>query len=919
MNVRGRLSFLPRAAIFGMVVAGAAAHADMAQVGVVTGRVLRVETGEPIIEANVAVRGQASVARTDLDGRYRIELPPGRYELRVYYDIYEPQRIRNVEVRAGRSLTVDVVLRRAGDETISIVVEATPDRSTSQALVAERKKSAAASDAVSAEQIAKSPDSSASDAVRRVVGATVVDGKYVYIRGLGERYSNTLMNGTFLPSSEPDRPAVPLDVFPAILLSNLTLNKTFTPDMPGDFAGGSLNINTREFPEKLFFKVEAKGSFNSATSFGENQTYAGGRDYFGFDDGTRALPGLVPRERGVRLGLGEPPMLRPEVDAVARSFRDVWSVTRARQGVDHGLSATVGSTERIAGRPFGYLATATFSKTYRTTRQDVSNLKADGERLLTRESYRNEEGRESTLLGGLVNVGFEPSARHRLTLVSLFSHSADKSAEVAQGYSETDGVNFRNSRLRFVEQLMSFSMLQGRHRLSAADANLKWQLNYAHTRRDEPDTRDLDYNEVTGLGYRFRNQPGSGERFFSGLRENAVGGALDFTLRTKPVTLKAGAITRFADRTFDARRFRFQFDGPDASVLYQPPELLFAPNTLSGRFLLDERTLATDRYNADVRYAAGYALADVTSLGKLRIVGGVRYEYFRQQLDAGSPFAVSTETLPSNVHADGDFLPALSLIYSLRNDMNLRAAYANTVARPQLRELAPFLFFDFARRRNVQGNPAVQRTYVYNADLRWEFFPGAGQVLAASFFYKHFSQPIERVIYSDNGDLRFDNVASARAFGVELEASTGLGFISERLRELSVGANLTLSSSQVSLAPAQLAVQTSRERPMQGQSPYVVNINIGYSLPSLGAELSLLYNVSGPRILDVGANFLPDVYERPFHRLDVSYAQDLGKHWKLRLIASNLLNQPISLQQGGTTVMKYRPGLNAGATLAFTY
>jgi hypothetical protein len=903
-----------------MVHIGGAAQPQEVAKGVIQGRVLREETGEPLIEATVQVVKRPWLTRTDVDGGYRLELPPGTYELRVYYDIYQPQRIRNVVVRAGEVVTLNVVLRRAPDAVIRIVVEVEPDRSTAAALIVERKKAAAASDAVSAEQIAKSPDSTASDAVKRVVGATVVGGKYVYIRGLGERYSNTLLNGTFLPSSEPDRPAVPLDVIPAALLANLTLNKTFTPDMPGDFAGGSLNIATRDFPEKLTVKVEMKGGVNTRSSFQDANTYPGGRDYFGFEDGTRALPSAVPNDRGVRLGEGDPPFFRDEVNRIAASFRNIWEVRRLLLGMDHGFAATVGGTERIGDRPLGYIASLSFSKSYRTIVQEITNLKTDATGLSPREQFLNEEGRESTLIGALLNVGFNFSPRHKLNLVSLYTHSGDKTAEFAAGFSENEGVNFRGSRLYFVDQSLSFTMLQGRHKLDVAkELLLKWQVNYSRTTRDEPDTRDLDYTEVQGFGYRFRNQPGSGERFYSSLSENGVGGALDATFRMNGWSLKTGVIGRYADRGFNARRFRFVFDGPDASVLFQPAEMLFNPATIGQRFLLAERTFATDLYTADIRYAAGYAMADVTSLGKLRIVGGVRFEYFAQELKSGSPFAVSRDPIPPSVHSDSDLLPSLGIIYSIRDDMNLRLAYGNTLARPQLRELAPFLFRDFSRRRNIEGNPALERTYIYNADLRWEFFPGAGQILAASVFYKHFSQPIERVIFDAQGDIRFDNVASARTFGVEIEATTSFGFASQALKDLVLGVNLTLAQSNVTLSPEQLAVQTSRERPMQGQSPYVVNVSLNYSRPEWDAEFAILYNVFGPRILEVGFQGLPDVYERPFHRVDVSYSQGLSKSWRLKLTATNLLNQPISLQQGGIPVQRYRPGVNAGATLSYTY
>jgi hypothetical protein len=902
-----------------MAYAGTPAYPEEVARGAIQGRVVREETGEPLIEATVRVVKRPWRTRTDVDGGFRLEVPAGTYELRVHYDIYQPQRVRNVVVRAGEVVTLNVALRRAPDAVIRIVVEVEPDRSTAAALLVERKRAAAASDAVSAEQIAKSPDSTASDAVKRVVGATVVGGKYLYIRGLGERYTNTLLNGAFLPSSEPDRPAVPLDVFPAALLANLTVAKSFTPDMPGDFAGGSLNINTREFPEKFTLKVEVKGGVNTRSSFREAQGYAGGSDYLGFDDGTRALPSAVPRNRAARLGEGSPPFSRAELETMGESFRNIWQARRMRVGMDHGFAATVGGTRALGDdRDLGYLATVNFGKSYRSRTSEIVNLRVEGQTLVRRESFREEEGKESTLWGGLLNLGLKLGPRHKLTFVTLLSHSASERAQVLTGYSENEGLNVESTRLRFVTQSLLFSMLQGRHKL-AGDLLLKWQANYSRTARAEPDTRDILYEEVPGIGFRFRNQPGSGERFFSNLLENGAGGGLDVAVPLRALRLKTGVVGRLARRGFAARRFRFLFDGSDPSVLFLGPEALLSPAHIGPEIRLDERTLAADQYDAEIRSFAAYLMGDVHSLGPVRVVGGARFEYYRQELISGSPFALASDVVRPALRTDADVLPSLGLIWPITGQMNLRASYANTLARPLLREVAPFLFFDFTRRRNVQGNPDLARTRIYNGDLRWEYFPGAGQVLAASAFYKHFSEPIERVIFDAQGNIRFDNAQSARTVGVEIEAGTSLGMLSPALRDLSLNVNLTLADSQVTLSRAQLATQTSRERPMQGQSPYVANVGVSYARADWDAELALLYNVYGPRIAEVGSNFLPDVYERPFHRLDITYAQGLGKGWKLKLLATNILNQPVSLQQGGVTVLRYRPGVNAGVTLRYGY
>jgi hypothetical protein len=887
--------------------------------GGVAGRILREDTGAPIAGARVDVVGTNLWTETDVEGRFRLSLPPGTYELRLTYDVYQPRRVRRVVVREGKMLTFHASLRRGPREVLRVIVEVEPDRSTAAALLVERRKAAATSDAVSAEQIAKGPDATAGDAIKRVVGATVLGGRYVYVRGLGDRYGNTQLNGAFLPSSEPDRSAVPLDVLPSGLLSNMTVRKSFVPDMPGDFAGGSLNIETREFPEKPLLAIDLKGGFNTASSLQSFLSYPGGRDYFGYDDGIRSLPSLVPRSGPARLGEGNPPLTMGELERVGESFAPVWSARRLTTGLDHGVSGTLGGTLGSNPPRFGYLLSASFSKSYRTILADSANLRVDGQSIVPRETYVREEGSETALLGALANFGLMLGARHKLTSTTLYTHGGQKTAELTTGLAERDGQVFQATRLRLVENELFFQLLQGRHRLAAGrDVRLDWQLNFARASRSEPDTRDLLYREVPGFGWQFRSQPGSGTRFFSTLVERGGGGGFDLTIPFGVVDLKTGFTTRLAHRAFEARRFTYQFIGDDTRVLLLPPEQLFSAANIGSHLRLSENTFASDQYSADVRLAAGYAMADLPSLGALRVVAGARFEHFDQALVSGSPFAPASDTAKPAHLASNDLLPALSLVYALGEQTNLRASYGTTVARPQLRELAPFLFFDFARRRNVQGNPDLQRSLIYNADARWELFPAAGQIVAVSAFYKYFSQPIERVIFDSSNNVTFQNVASAWTAGAEVELSTKLGFLHPALEPLTFGLNVTLAWSRVRLRPEQVGVQTDAERPMQGQSPYVVNVALNYAHPNSKTELTLLYNFFGPRIDEVGANFLPSVYERPFHRLDASVSHALAKGWRLRVSGSNLLNQPVSFQQGGLPIVRYRPGVQGGVTLSYS-
>ncbi|MBS1124777.1 MAG: TonB-dependent receptor plug, partial [Deltaproteobacteria bacterium] len=324
-------------------------------------------------------------------------------------------------------------------------------------------------------------------------------------------------------------------------------------------------------------------------------------------------------------------------------------------------------------------------------------------------------------------------------------------------------------------------------------------------------------------------------------------------------------------------------------------------------FQLEEGTLEEDAYQASLNTYAAYAMAEVELHEKLRVIGGARYEHAAQEMSNGSRYAIAG--LERDIaRTDNDVMPAANLVYSPRPDMNVRAAYSYTLTRPRFRELAPFLFFDYARRRDISGNPELLTTHLHNADLRWEWFPSEAEVFAVSAFYKRLSDPIEQVLLNTNQDVTFRNAKRGNLVGAELEARTSLGRLDRKLDRFKIGANLSLIRSRVTLGAEEMLL-TNRTRPVFGQSPFVVNLNLGYADPKL-ADLNVLYNVIGERITDVGSQGLPDTYEKPVHRIDVVAARALRKDLRLKLSVSNLLNQRVRLEQGGVVVNSYSPGVS---------
>ena len=875
--------------------------------GAVVGVVVDGKTGESMIEAQVTVVGTKRKTLTDLEGNYRLDLPPGTYELRVWAELKAARRIRGVEIERGKVVRLDVKLDDDSKAALKeIVIVTAPDKATEAVQVVRRQKAATVSDAVSAEQISRSPDSNASEAVKRVVGATIQDGKYVIIRGLGGRYSLTLLNGVSLPSPDPDLPSAPLDLFPAALLANLTIAKTFTPDIPGNFAGGALMIESRDFPSKFTLKLRVGTSASSQGTFRKVNTYdGGGLDFLGYDDRTRKLPSAVPRDK-----LADDNNLdENQLNSAGQSFRNNWELYKHRALPNLGLGVTVGDTRELGGRKLGYLATVSYSNRWSRQKEHlagVGELLADGTRLPHAMQLDNEIGAQNASLGALANVGLMLSSAHRLSLISLYTHTGENTATVTTGKEENENIVNR-LRFRFLERALSFTQLLGEDSFGGGKVLLAWQGNIAYVSQKEPDTRDLlRVRDNTGT-YQTSSGAGTSDRLYGDLGEITGGGSLDLTIPFHPVRFKLGGSAMVASRESRVRKFHFEVDSSLATL---PSEQIFAESNFHrGGVVLDELTRPLDAFDADRGIFAGYAMADLLSLDPLRLIGGVRYEVSQLDLTLGNSVGSTPENLQHLSRTDKKPLPALNVVYALTARSNLRAAYSITVARPHLRELSEQQYVDYVRRRVLSGNSKLEETSIQNADLRWEMFFDSGELLAASLFYKHFDKPIERTI-ATTGNLNFRNADSARSLGLELEARlTGARF-SPALSPLYLGANLALVNSRIK-APMV-------DRPLQGQSPYSANAELGFRKGK--TQVALLYNLFGPRVSEVALQQgNTDVLEEPVHRLDISWSQGLGRGLTLKLSATNLLDQRTVFSQNDVEILAYKQGVSGLATLEWSY
>ncbi len=880
--------------------------------GTLKGRITDKSTKEGLPAATLVIKGAASgdqTIATELDGTFTLDLEPGTYTIELSTPEYVEQT-RSVIVTADQvvalEVPLDLVAQKGAEETIEVYD--TIDTRKASAVLAERRAAATVSDAVSAEQISRSPDSNASDAAKRMVAATIQDNRYIVIRGLGGRYSLTLLNGIPLPSPDPDVPAAPLDLFPSALITNLTVAKTFSPDLPASFAGGALGIETRSYPTKFTFKAKVGVANNTLSSFrAQNGQSGGSLDLLGFDDGNRSLPSTI---SSTKLA-GDYSLPAEQRNAQIASFKNNWNVERGTVGPNLGLSASVGDTAKLAGQRLGYFGSVSYGHGYNHRRSHIArvgSVDADGNRVPSVMQLDDEMGTEQASLSGIASGGWTPKSGHKIDLFNLYSHSTDISASQVTGTENNSSVVDR-TRLQFLQRELLFTQLTGEHKL-APKVIFEWQGNVSRVQQHEPDTRDLLRTQTTDGRFAISNSAGAAERLFGELSDTTVGGGVAVRLPFEKVKVKIGSSIQRSDRQYQQRRFHFDVMGDS---VYADPDAAFDPGGAGTAMGMYEATLPTDGYMANRTVGAAYAMADVNPTEKLRIVGGARFEASRLDVGLESKIDLMAPVKPRTEQSDNDILPALNAVYTLPDSMYLRAAYGMTVARPNFREIAPALYYDYIRRRAIGGNADLQETKVHNGDLRFEKYLGDSEVLAASLFAKHFADPIERTV-EDAGDgqnVGFANATSANSYGVELEARLSLGRLAAALDEFSVGGNLSLIGSRLRV--------NGVTRTLQGQSPYVANLGLGYESKATKTRVDLLYNSFGRRIEEVGTGGAGNVYEEPFHRIDLAVSQPLPHDVRLKLSGSNLLDQRVVRTQNDVEIFAYKVGVTVVGSVEMSF
>ncbi len=871
--------------------------------GNISGRVVDIENGEPIIGANVLIENTNIGSATDLDGIFEIRnVAPGSYNLQVSYISYATVKIENLKVEEEKTTIINVALKSKSIElSEEVVVVGEKSNSYEAALLNQRKNSNQISDGISAEQIKKLTDGTTAETLRRVPGITLLDNKYIYVRGVGERYNGALINNSPVASSEPEKKDFAFDLIPSALIENAIVIKSFTPDEPGEFVGGLVKINTVEFPSQTVFSVSYSTGYVDKVSTKSVKTYQGSStDFLGFDDGFRDLPANFPDPLTYKT-------LDNSFNDTTRYYyssllNDKWGLKTNKAFLDQSLGLSYGNKFSVFENDLGLVSALTYKTGLNIKKMEILDIESEENKTLFFD-YKGEKHNRNVFWGGILNLTYKIGQWNKISLKNSFTVNTDDEVTTLRGFK----FDYQDERiitaLRFISRNMFNTQLSGVSNINSLnELSINWRAAYSSSFRNEPDfrravyTRSIsDSNTTTPFLIYIPRDPDfyGGGRYFSYLRDFKRSLGIDITQSLSILKWKVGVYHTNSSRSFNARLLSVTSPNPSAFLLIGQYDLdsVFSQENFRKRIImLREYYDPSNDYTSSDNLFAYYVMTEIPFSifnQNFIFINGLRVENYVLRLRTTSSLA--TGMLPINIDKfNNNLLPSFALIYKLNPVSNLRITFSRNINRPQFREIAPFTYYNFEDQTIVKGNPELKQASISNYDLRYELYPDINELISASFFLKEFRNPIERVFVISTGqnDRTFDNASFAKNYGIELEYRTSLKILTNLLENFT----LTLNYSRIYSEIEETNIGLNRTtRPMQGQSPYVVNIMLSYNNSNLGFSGTIAYNRFGKRIVET-ANFQgSDIYEFPRNVLDLVLRKSLFNNIELSLTVKDLL------------------------------
>ncbi len=890
---------------------------SFSQKGTIEGLVMDKTRNETLTGANVIIQGTNTGTITDFDGKFSLgNLIPGTYNIMVSFISYNTVIVEKVRVEGNKITNLKVELEEVSTALEGVTVAATRKSGTEISMLSSIKSSPLVISGISAQQITRTQDRDASEVIKRIPGVTIIDDRFIVVRGLPQRYNSVWLNNTATPSSEADIKAFSFDVVPSSMIDNLSIFKSPAPELPADFAGGFIKINTKSMPEKNSIIIGFSQSYAQGTTFNNYYMYQGSKtDWLGFDDGTRALPDQMPSHLSVYEN-SQNPVIREKVTELGRALNENWKLNTTNAIPDTRFSINTNHRFSFGKKSIGTITYLNYSHTrdyndqsnINYTTYDFVNDNSQFTDKMTDDQYTT-----TAKVSLMHNWSFFLGNGQKIDFRNLFNQIGWSRSTIRDGI---DGYNdsrvYRSYELRYLSRSTFSSQLGGEHSFKQGATVIDWNIGYAYANKKEPDLkryRQIKSTTEPDQWLMLFSNPGipdlsSEARYWLVMYERIITGGVNYTQKFafagfKP-TLKAGFYVEKKNREFGARNFGYA-KGSDQSTFGTttlPAEEVFADENinLTTGIKLMEITSKSDSYTAGNDQLAGYLVLDIPVTSKIKLYTGLRIEKNNQSL---SSYYQGTSTRVDVSRDTLNFFPSANLTYNF-NDKNLiRLAYGVSINRPEFREIAPFYFVDFDLNAGIKGNPNIKQSYIHNYELRYEMYPTQGENISIGGFYKNFKTPIEFILNSTSPtQYTFDNVESATSYGLEVDLRKSLENISV-LKYFSVTLNASLIKSEVIFDKGLLY----RDRPLQGQSPYIVNAGIFYQNQNKGITISTLYNIIGKRITAVGRpspikwEYTPDIYEQPRHLIDLSISKEFGKYIEFKFAVKNLLNSSVVYKQ----------------------
>jgi TonB-dependent receptor-like protein/carboxypeptidase-like protein len=890
-----------------------------AQTGTLRGKIIDGETGEELIGATVMIFGTSTGAASDLDGNYNINfIEPGIYEFTCQFISYDPTIIKDIEIKTDEVTIQDFVLNSVSMGLEEVVISAKAVTRSETAMLTLQRKSANVVEGLSSEQIKRAGDSDAAGALKRVSGINVEGGKYVFVRGLSDRYSKTTLNSADIPGLDPNRNTVQMDIFPTNLIDNMIVYKSYTPNLPADFTGGLIDIVTLDFPETFTLSFSVKAGINSQASFNSNFiSYDGSNtDLFGYDNGARDIP------QSAAANIPVYPSDKQSLTDLTTSFNKIMAPATMPSAMNSSYSFSIGNQYKTGKNSIGYI----FGLSYKYQEDFFDNGiygkyklgGADDSRLNTQEDYRTTQGVKESLWGVLANLSYKIGLKHKLSLNVFKNQSGKSQARYMIGPKPSDDIDnllIEERKLLWLQRGFTSGQIRGKHYFeNISNLKVNWIGSLTMSQQDEPDMRfftNTYYPDNEGK-YQYSIDPSIYKvpaRYYRTMTEDnynfKADASIDLGSNENTPKLKFGGAFSYKHRDFNEKRVDYKFQFPSNTYNGDVSEFLsdgnvglnfqdYNPTTGSNFGLYIQGNPDDDlknSYTADQLVTAGFAMIDLKLFSKLRVVTGLRFEHTLIN-SASKDSSLAVGYLNNN-----DILPALNLTWFTNDKTNLRLNISRTLARPSFRELAPYASEDFEDSRVYIGNEELIRTLIDNIDLKYEYFISPNEIASFGLFYKRFMNPIEVVDNpsAQNAELTWQNMDQASVYGFEIDIRKKLNFI-QFLRNIRMGVNFTYVYSEVSINSVELELIRATDpgakdtRPMSGQSPYIINASLGYNNAEKGLDVNLVYNVAGPKLIINTKGGTPDIYQKSTNSINLIATKTISNRWVLSFKATNLLN-----------------------------